>query len=95
MTVSLFVDYCDEIKQQSYALDGISKEIITIDDWMTVDLNVNFGEYKVSERATAMLSLTVNNIFDEDYYHMSQRNSPIKYRQPPRTWWINATFKFN
>lgn len=105
LNAGIFVDHWDEVKVEAntypytFTTDAAGQtvqatEVYTVPAWTSVDLNVNLGEFDLDD-ATAMFSLSVQNLFDAAYYHGNIRGtSPVQFLQPPRTILAKATFKF-
>ena len=94
LTGSIFVDHWAEVKTEANKYRAEGTEVFIVDDWTTIDMNINFGEYNLNNML-AMLSLNVENLFDTTYYHANMRGtSPIQFLQPPRTFRLKVTCKY-
>ena len=101
---ALTADYWSKVKTAANVINayyqpatGIPSEMYTIDEHWTANFNLNLGEFKV-ENATLLVSLYVNNIFNDHYCEASWAGTgsfnPIQYMQLPRNYWLTAKMKF-
>lgn len=94
LTGSIFIDHWAQVNTEANKYHAEGTEVYTVDDWTTIDLNINVGEFDLNEMS-AMVSLYVENVFDKTYYHANVRGtSPVQFLQPPRTVRLKATCKF-
>ncbi|MBN2144585.1 MAG: TonB-dependent receptor [Candidatus Aureabacteria bacterium] len=93
LNASLFIDHWSKVKTDAnkYLAPGI--EVYTVPAWTNVDLNINLGEFKLGSMLSTF-SLYIENILDKTYYHANVRGaSPVQFLQPPRTFYVKASFK--